>query len=190
MRLPLLLATLLSVAGVLMPGCLEGGEEPSTTDEGEPLEGEDRTSRRGRVGEDGDGEDGGHYADRFGLTLNPDGMVAVSVGGVTSGNCVVFWDTSGADYTILNGTVTMEWAALTPLAETLALYGDGIAAEGTSPLVVELADIDAEGWGVVFAGDMPFGSLAVQQPFTLAFDFTYDGDLPSPGIGSCSNGIP
>jgi hypothetical protein len=176
---------------LLLAGCLEGAD-PS----GEPtVEGEadDGPGRTGRSSDGGEDVDGGHYTNSFGLVLSPDGTVAVAVGGVTASDCVLFWDTNGADYRIVNGTATMTWAPMTPLADTLALYvtsGMGLMAEGPSPIVLQLEDLQAENWGFGFGGDIPLGNLAAQQEFTIAVDFTYEGELPSPGMGSCSNGFP
>lgn len=194
MRWSALLALLL-----LVPGCLEEASAPAGLEGGgEGAEDAEDGGREGRQARSGDGgsEDADpdaiyRYEGSFDLIVNPDSVVAVSVGGVSEGNCVLFWDTGGADYAFVNGTATLDWAALTPLAETLALYmidGGGASATGTSPLTLAINPMSPDHWGSGFAADIPLGSATAQQAVRLTLAFDYQGDLPSPGVGSCSNG--
>jgi hypothetical protein len=179
----ILVAALLLV--VLQAGCAEPAAQPA------PEGGDD--GRDSRIGRGADGEAGhGHYDASFDLMVNPDGAGAVAVGGLTNTNCVLFWDFNGADYALSNGTATLTWDALTPAAEELALYvtgGGGESVSGPSPLVLSIEALDASDWGLGFAADSPLPSVAFQQAVALALAFDWEGDLPSPGQGSCSNGL-
>lgn len=180
------------VALCLLAGCLEEPLAPAEVPEGDP-EGDGREGRTARGIEAENDPDAIHrYENSFDLTVNPDSVVAVGIGGVTQGNCVLFWDTGGAAYAFVNGTATLEWDAMTPLAETLALYmtgGASASAAGSSPLILSIEPMTADNWGSGFAADAPLGSAAAQQAVRLTLVFDYQGDLPSPGIGSCSNGF-
>lgn len=174
----------LALLAVLGAGCLEADTPPATDSDGD----DGRSGRTGRGSEEA-GDESGRYEGSFNLAVTSD--TAVSVGGVVEGNCVLFWDVGGSDYTLRNGTATLEWSAATPLAETLAMYVTGLAGpsvSGPSPLVLPIEELEAEGWGLGFAADAPLGTLAVAQEVRLTLAFDHEGGLPSPGVGSCSNG--
>jgi hypothetical protein len=175
----------------LLAGCLEEPLGPREPD-GEAIGEGGREGRTARGIEDESDPDAIHrYDQEFALTVNPDGYGTVTVGGVTSSNCVLFFD-DDADYVLLNGTAVLTWDPVTPAAEPLAievLWGAGLSASGASPVTLAFTDLESDGFGLGFMADSTLGSAPVMQPVTLHLSFDYKGDLPGGGKGSCSDGI-
>ena len=182
----------------LLAGCLEEPAAPADDAADQP-DGEERTAdgREGRTARGGDEEESDpdaihHFDAEYTLTVNPDTYATVAVGGVSSSNCVLFWDTSGADYLLINGTAVLTWDPATPAAQPLGVYvtsGAGLSASGNSPVTLAFGELEADGWGIGFGADSSLGSVAVMQPVTLHLTFDYKGDLPAGSKGSCGNGI-
>lgn len=137
----------------------------------------------------------GHYDAAVLLLLAPDGLgtSACVVGTCTAQpNCVFFRDDS-SEYVLRNGTVTLTWAAASPLAMHLVLkvHADLPASmSGASPLVMKFEELrpDAAG-GVYFSVDHELPNVPVQQEANLHVTFDFEGELPSANRGTCSDGL-
>ncbi len=132
------------------------------------------------------------FTGSFALTINPDPR-AVAVGGVSE-NCVFFWETSGANYVLGNGTVTLTWDALpnTPTFSLRATGGGDVApVTGGSPLVLTFDALPyGHSWGTGFWADYSVldGTMPAAQQATLEVELEYQGVLPAPGVGTCAGG--
>jgi hypothetical protein len=170
------------VLAVVLAGCLD---DPADGDLAGPLD-----ARQARPDEAD--PIAGHFEQTFSLVVDPQPPTgAVAVEGVTDRNCIRFWDPPEREtYVLTNGTATLSWSAVTPLADDLSLRLDGSdpavpPVQGRSPLTLAFDDVSATFWGVGFSADHGLDALPVEQPATLTLAFDHVGELPSPSHGAC-----
>lgn len=179
------------LALLLLAGCLDDGPQAPGS-----LGGADADAgRQGRVGRTGEPAGVRTFDSSFDLVLNPDSELLLFTMLAGDRNCILFSEGDSPSYRILGGTATMTWDALTPLAEDLVLsvFGltESLRVSGSSPLTVDLSglELDLEGGGMDLMADHEVPQMPIRQSAKLQVTFDYEGEVPGPFQGFCTNGL-
>jgi hypothetical protein len=183
----------------LLAGCSEPGasrdESSMTTTKAADAGIDESADARAMQTEDGPAAAAARsYRGSFELLVNPDTEV-IGLGGASQ-NCVFFWDSDGTDLGVLNGTARLTWAPGPTTTSfriiTATTVEDAASAYGGSPVEWSFGTLTPGNpqWGVGFGADYTLmdGTLPIALPMTLDLEFSYTGDLPEAGIGTCAGG--
>jgi len=174
---------------LVLSGCLQGAPAPASVEDA--ADEEARQARMGRAEPEGVRT----FEASFDLVLNPDSELLLLTMVAGDRNCVLFSQGQAPQYRLLGGTATMTWDPVTPLADELVLRAFGLTsatqASGPSPLTLDLSGLELhpEGGGFDLMADHEVPQLPFRQAATLHVSFEYEGDLPGPFAGFCTNGL-